>query len=201
MLSWQLLLIWYFNCILCALCVGLENVSHHSAFSRRYTNVFYTRTEIFYFCIFLTVAKRLLMGELIYVYKSQMHGLNLLWIASVIRHLSWWFGAKKLKLTRLLFGLHGDLKCAEVCYKNMMHGLTWSNQDFAPFESEQVCELFGRMSIKSGQTTPTQSWLPDSDCWLLSFYIIEENLTIESTFFRFVLVTWHFLLFSFTFHT
>lgn len=154
---------------MCTWCRPRELISPVSFFTLLYQRILH-ENRVFLFLYIFPVAKHQLMGELTCVYKSQRHGLDLLRITSVTRHLLRWFGAKKLKLTGLLFGLHADLKCAEVCYKNMM---PWTNnQDFAPFESELVFELFRRMSIKSGQTTPTRSWLPDSliaDYWVFIF--------------------------------
>lgn len=171
-LSWWLLLIGYFNCILCVLGVDLENLFHQSAFSRCYTNAFYMRTEFFYFCIFFLLLSACYWGNwhVSINHKGMGSTCSELRVSQdtfcgvlVLKNSNW--PDFSLVLT-LIWSVQRSV------IKTWCHGLTWSNQDFAPFESELVFELFGRMSIKSGQTTPTRSWLPDSliaDYWVFIF--------------------------------
>lgn len=168
---------------MCTWCRPRELISPVSFFTLLYQRILH-ENRVFLFLYIFPVAKRQLMGELTCVYKSQRHGLDLLRITSVTRHLLRWFGAKKLKLTGLLFGLHADLKCAEVCYKNMM---PWTNMKQSGF-----CTIWIRTGIWVVSSHVNQIWSDHAhtvlttwlfDCWLLSFYILEEQLNRHFSYF------------------
>lgn len=151
---------------MCTWCRPRELISPVSFFTLLYQRILH-ENRVFLFLYIFPVAKRQLMGELTCGMGSTCSELRVsqdTFCGDLVLKNSNWPDFS------LVFTLIWSVQRSVI--KTWCLGLTWSNQDFALFESELVFELFGRMSIKSGQTTPTRSWLPDSliaDYWVFIF--------------------------------